>query len=111
MNDMLMAVFLAAIGGSGVVGFVFFLIRRWLEGKLSAIERQKETARQNRKLRAKLEDELHQAQGRVLSWLIGVVTPGERSEEQNKGLQESFQDLKEVEKKIREFEREILYRE
>jgi alpha-beta hydrolase superfamily lysophospholipase len=104
MSELLTAIVMATVGGSGVVGIIFFLIRRWLERKLFVIEQQKEITRRNRLRRAQLEDELHHAQGRVLFWVNRYIETGERNGE----LKSSFAALTAVEEKMKEHDREII---
>jgi hypothetical protein len=104
VNDLLPVAAIAVIGGPGLVGLLFFFMRRWMEGKLIAAEQQKEITRQNRLRRAQLESELHHAQGRVLFWMHRYVITGER----NGDLESSFAALTSVEEKIKEHDREII---
>jgi hypothetical protein len=106
-NNVWQSIIAAVLGGSGIIGIALYFIRRWLEQKLSASEEVRALRTQNRLLRARLEDELHHAQGRVLFWLHrAIVTEGPPNGE----LEEAFNALQAVEGKIKEHDREIVAR-
>jgi alpha-beta hydrolase superfamily lysophospholipase len=104
MSDVLPTIAAAVAGGSGVVGLAFFFLRRWLEGKLAAIERQKAATSAERLKRKQLDDELHHAQGRVLFWVNRFIQTGEK----NGDLKDSFDRLTAVEDEIKKLDREII---
>ncbi|MDR1160162.1 MAG: hypothetical protein LBK69_06000 [Syntrophomonadaceae bacterium] len=105
-NNVLQIIIAAVLGGSGIIGIALYFIRRWLEQKLSASEEVRALRTQNRLLRARLEDELHHAQGRVLFWLHRAIVTGTPNGE----LEEAFNALQTVEGKIKEHDREIVAR-
>jgi hypothetical protein len=104
MIDVWQIVITTIIGGSGVVGIALYFVRRWLERKLTTNEQVKEIRAANRLRRARLEDELHHAQNRMLFWLHRTIV----TEERNGDLEASFAALTAVEEKIKEHDREII---
>lgn len=96
---------MATILGSGVmVGGVLYFVRRALERRITEREAQIHREKQMRTQRARIEDELYHAYGRMLFWLYRSVTTGEHNGE----LDKAWQAVNTAEQKKKVLDREIL---
>jgi len=94
----------AAVGGSGLVGLLFFFLRRYIEQKLTGAEAEDSRRRELRIQRTQIEDELHHAYGRVLFWVHRYIETNQHNGE----LQKAFETLQEVEARKKELDRQII---
>lgn len=94
----------AVIGGSGLVGLMFFFLRRYIEKKLTVSEEEEKKRKALRVRRMRIEDELHHAYGRLFFWLYRAITTGQHNGE----LKEAFKTLEDAEAKKKDFDREII---
>lgn len=92
---------------SGVIsGIVTWLLKRYIDRKLTAAEAEAAERQRVKQKRMMLDAELHHAQGRMFFWIHHAIVHGEHNGE----LQDSFEHLQEVEDKEKELDREILSR-
>ncbi len=94
----------SAVGGAGIVGIVFYFIRRHLEQMLDSREAEERKKRESRIKRASYNDALQHAQGRLLFWLYQAIV----KEEHNGELEQAFENFQEAEKRIKEHDRHIV---
>ena len=95
---------LAILGSSGIIGLAFFLLRKYIEKRLTENERDIQKRREYRIKRMQIEDELHHAYGRLFFWMYRAVKSGQSNGE----LVEAFQALEDVEVRKKDLDREIL---
>lgn len=103
-KEILTAVILAVVGGSGIVGILFFFLRRYLEKRLKTNEDKEKRQRDIRIRRMQIEDELHHCYGRLLFWLYRAVTTNTHNGE----LDAAFANLERAENKKKDLDREII---
>lgn len=94
----------AILGSGGVVGIFFFIFRRWIEKTLDANEAKRAKAHEYQIKRDELEDKKDHCYGRLFFWMHKAIVTGEH----NGDLEKAFENLQEVEKEIKEFERRRL---
>ncbi len=103
LKDIAVIIIGAVIGGSGFVGLAFFLLRHYIENKLTFAEDEAAKRKATRITRMKIEDELHHAYGRLLFWIYRAIVTSSHNGE----LDTAFQALEAVEEKKRAFDRDI----
>ena len=104
IEEVLAAVVLALVGGSGVVGLAMTYLRRYIDRKLEAGEEEAARRLERRKRRQQVEDQLHHAYGRCLFWLNHAVTKPPPNGE----LAEAMENLQKAEEAKKNLDREIL---
>lgn len=104
IDEVLAAVVLALVGGSGVVGLAMTYLRRYIDRKLEAGEKEAARRLDHRKRRQQVEDQLHHAYGRCLFWLNHAVTKPPPNGE----LAEAMENLQRAEEAKKNLDREIL---
>ncbi len=92
------------VGGAGIVGLLFFFIRRYLERALDRREGEERRHRENRVKRASYNDALQHAQGRLLFWLYQAIVKGQHNGE----LEQAFADFQAAEQRIKDHDRYIV---
>lgn len=92
------------MGGSGLVGLAFLLLRRYIEKRLNGRDEEEQKRRENRTKRMEIDDKLHHAYGRILFWLYRAVTTGQHNGE----LEAAFRALEEAEAEKKGFDRRII---
>jgi hypothetical protein len=95
---------LSLIGGSGIVGILFYFLRRYIEGRLKRSEECDEHHKDQRLRRLRLEDEKDHAEGRLLFWLYKAIVTGHHNGDLDKAM-DTFLD---AESRKKELDREIL---
>ena len=90
----------SVLGGAGIVGIVFYFIRRYLERLLDQRDAEEQKHKENKIRRASYNDALQHAQGSLLFWLYHAVTKGE--------LEQAFESFQSVEQKIKDHDRKII---
>ena len=95
-------VFGSLLGGSGLVGLFMWFLRRYLDKRLVQAEREAEERRKKRIKAAELDEELHQAYGRMFFWIHRFILTGEHNGE----LQTAFENLQAAEARKKEFNRQ-----
>lgn len=103
-TDLLWTVLGAALGGSGMVGMLFFLLRHYIEKRLNKAEREEVKHREARIRRNQIEDELDHAYGRLLFWQYRAIVTGQHNGE----LDKAFTDMQEAERRKKELDRAII---
>lgn len=103
-NEIITAVILAIVGGSGIVGLMFFFIRRYLENRLKENEDEEKRRREIHMRRVQIEDELHHAYGRLLFWIYRAIV----TKTHNGELEAAFRELQAAEQKKKDLDREII---
>lgn len=91
-------------GGAGIVGLVFYFVRRYLEQTLDRREAEETKRRENKVRRASYNDALQHAQGRLLFWLYQAIIKGEHNGE----LEQAFENFQGAEQRIKDHDREII---
>lgn len=104
MKEIVIALVSAFLGGSGLVGFTVYYIKKYIDKKLAENEKRAEEIRQFRLKKAKCDEKIQHAQGRMFFWLNKAVVTGEH----NGDLEKSFAELQEAEDEKKELEREII---
>jgi len=115
MSYVTTAIISAVVGGSGIVGLLFFFIRRYLEKKIIAREKEervlkekKDAARQKaveeKTRRVQLDDELQHCTGRLFFWIHKAVVDGTHNGE----LDSAWKNYQTAEKNKKDFDRQIL---
>ena len=115
MSYVTTAIISAVVGGSGIVGLLFFFIRRYLEKKIIARENEervlkekKDAARQKavkeKTRRVQLDDELQHCTGRLFFWIHKAVVDGTHNGE----LDSAWKNYQTAEKNKKDFDRQIL---
>ena len=115
MSYVTTAIFSAVIGGSGIVGLLFFFIRRYLEKKLIARENEEKIHKEKREAakkkaveektrRVQLDDELQHCTGRLFFWLHKAVVDGKHNGE----LDAAWTNYQNAEKEKKDFDRQII---
>lgn len=108
MKEIIIAVIIAFIsallGGSGLVGFTVYYIKRYIDKKLTESEKQIDEIRQYRLQKAKCDEKIQHTQGRLFFWLYKAVETGSH----NGDLKNAFTELQEAEDEKKELEREII---
>lgn len=94
----------AAVGGSGLVGLLFYLLRRYMEKKLTALEDAAHNRRTARIKRTQIEDEMTHAYGRLLFWLYRSIATGQHNGE----LDAAYEALQVAEARKKEWDRRII---
>ncbi len=94
----------SVLGGAGIVGIVFYFIRRYLERLLDQRDAEEQKHKENKIRRASYNDALQHAQGSLLFWLYHAVTKGEHNGE----LEQAFESFQSVEQKIKDHDRKII---
>lgn len=94
----------AVVGGSGLVGLLFYFLRRYIEQRLKTVEDDEDKRKAVRVRRMQIEDELHHAYGRVFFWMYRAIDTGSHNGE----LKSAFEKLQEVEAKKKALDREII---
>ncbi len=94
----------SVVGGAGIVGIVFYFVRRHLEQMLDRREEEERRRRANRIKRASYNDALQHAQGRLLFWLYQAVIKGNHNGE----LTQAFEDFQAAEQRIKDHDRSIV---
>lgn len=102
--DIVKTIVLAIIGGGGIVGLLFFFLRKYIEDRLEANEEKERKLRAIRVRRMQIEDELHHGYGRVIFWLVKAIITGEHNGE----LEKAFKQLEMAEQKKKDLDREII---
>lgn len=104
MEEVLAAVVMALVGGSGMVGLVMHYLKRYIDSKLEAGEEEAARRLVHRKRRQQVDDQLHHAYGRCLFWLNHAVTKPPPNGE----LAEAMENLQKAEEAKKKLDREIL---
>ena len=94
----------AVVGGSGLVGLLFFFLRRYIEQKLGAVEAVNRNRLAIRRRRLQIDDELNHAYGRLFFWMHRAIVQGHHNGE----LEAAFRALEEAEAKKKDLDREII---
>ncbi len=94
----------ALLGGAGITGLIFSFLKRYLEKRLTSMEKARERSKEQRIRRLTLQDEIQHATGRVLFWLVRYTDTGDHNGE----LHASFDKLQEAEEKMKQLDREVL---
>lgn len=94
----------AIIGGSGLVGLVFFFLRRYIEKRLNGRDEEEQKRRENRMKRMEIDDKLHHAYGRILFWLYRAIITGHHNGE----LEAAFRSLEAAEAEKKDYDRRII---
>lgn len=103
-NELLTALILAVAGGSGIVGLMFFFIRRYLENRLKENEDEEKRRKEINIRRMRIEDELHHAYGRLFFWIHRAIV----TQSHNGELEAAFRELQAAEQKKKDLDREII---
>ena len=98
------AVVLAVVGSGGIVGILFYFLRRYLENRLKSNEDEEKRRKNIRIRRMQIDDELHHCYGRLLFWLYRAITTNTHNGE----LDAAFANLEEAEAKKKDLDREII---
>lgn len=104
MNEIATVIISSVVGGAGIVGIVFYFVRRYIEQMLDRHEGEEQKRKENRVKRASYNDALQHAQGRLLFWLYQAVTKGEHNGE----LEQAFADFQAAEQRIKDHDRKIV---
>lgn len=104
INEAIKTMVFAVLGGSGMVGLLFFFLRLYLEKRLNEKESEEDHRKALRIRRMQIEDELHHCYGRVLFWLVRFAQTGHHNGE----LDNAFAKLEKAEAKKKELDREII---
>lgn len=104
VEEVLAAVAMALVGGSGVVGLAMTYLRRYIDRKLEAGEEEAARRLAHRKRRQQVEDQLHHAYGRCLFWLNHAVTKPPANGE----LAQAMDKLTQAEEAKKKLDREIV---
>lgn len=104
IEEVLAAVVMALVGGSGVVGLAMTYLRRYIDRKLEAGEAEAALRLKHRKRRQQVDDQLHHAYGRCLFWLNHAVTKPPPNGE----LAAAMEELTKAEEAKKNLDREIL---
>lgn len=94
----------AVVGGSGIVGLMFAYMRRFIDKKLDARERENARSSERRIKRLKLEEELNAATGKVIFYLHKAIVTGQH----NGDLEDAWNNYQAVRAKKEDFDRSIL---
>lgn len=103
-SEILTIIITSLIGGGGIVGLVFYFVRKYLEQALDKREAEEAKRRENKVKRASYNDALQHAQGRLLFWLYQAIIKGEHNGE----LEQAFNDFQTAEQKIKDHDRKIV---
>ena len=103
-RDFLIAVSSAAIGGSGMVGLIFYYIRHYIDKRVAASEADAKQRREMNLRRITIDDKLSHAYGRMFFWLHRAIVTGEH----NGDLERAFTDLQAAENEKKNLDREII---
>lgn len=103
-GDIFATIVVAIAGGSGIVGILFFFIRRYIEKRLTARETEDKKKKEQRLKRIQLEDEMMHSQGRLLFWMYKAIITGHH----NGDLEKAFEAYQAAEKARKDLDREIL---
>ena len=104
MNEIATIIISSVVGGAGIVGLVFFFVRRYLEKILDRRENEEQRHREDRVKRASYNDALQHAQGRLLFWLYQAIVKGQHNGE----LDQAFMDFQAAEQRIKDHDRSIV---
>lgn len=94
----------AIVGGSGIVGIVFFFIRRNIENKIKDREAETSKKKEQRIQRMKIDDELQHCQGRLFFWIHKAIVTGQH----NGDLEAAFEAYQKAEQAKKDFDRNVL---
>lgn len=104
MRDILIAIGSALLGGSGLVGLTVYYLKRYIDRKLTEDEQRAEEIRQFRLQKAKCDERIQHAQGRMFFWINKAIETGNH----NGDLKKAFAELQEAEDEKKELERETI---
>lgn len=94
----------AVVGGSGIVGLLFYFIRKYIEDRLSGKEAEDKRKKEQRIKRAAVDDELQHCQGRLFFWTYKAIVTGQH----NGDLDKAFSEYQIAEQKAKALDREII---
>lgn len=109
MNDeitqlMITTIISSIVGSSGLVGLLFYRLKRELAKRFDEKEA-KAARREQRRIRQKqLETDLRRADGRVTFWLYKTVNDSSHNED----LERAFEEYQNAEKALKDFENQVL---
>ncbi len=103
-SDVVTVILSSILGGAGIVGLVFAFIRRYLERKLNKAAENADEKKQRAIKKKIIDEEWEQAVGRLLFWIVRAIETGSHNGE----LHEAHEHFKNVEKKAKDFDREII---
>lgn len=104
MKEFFIAAASAILGGSGLVGFTVYYIKRYIDKKLIESEKRADEIQKYRIKKAKCDERIQHAQGRMFFWLFKAVVTGEH----NGDLENAYIELQNAESEKKELEHEIL---
>lgn len=94
----------ALVGGSGLVGLLFFYLRYFIDKRLKEREAEDAKRRVTRLRRRKVEDEWYHATGRLFFFVHKAIVTGQH----NGDLEASWQAFQHAEELKKDLDREIL---
>lgn len=92
------------IGGSGITGIVFYFVRKRMEAKLDAKEKEEAKKKQQKMQRRKIDDELQHCEGRLFFWIHKAIVTGAH----NGDLESAFEAYQQAETAKKDFDRELI---
>lgn len=97
-------ILLTLLGSGGILGIVMTYLRRYIDKRLEANEKEAEVRLKHRMKRLEVDDKLHHAYGRCIFWLNHAVTKSPPNGE----LAEAMEELNAAEEAKKNLDREIL---
>lgn len=97
-------ILLTLLGSGGILGIIVTYLKRYIDKRLEANEKEAEVRLKNKMKRLKVEDQLYHAYGRCLFWLNHAVTKPPPNGE----LAEAMEELNAAEEAKKDLDREIL---
>ena len=94
----------AILGGSGIVGITVHIIKRYIDKKLDAAEKQAEERDAYRIKKAACQDRMQRAESRWIFWVNRWIETGSHNGE----LAQAFEEYQAAEREKKELEREII---
>lgn len=104
MSEIWGIVVATVVGGSGILGLIFYFFRRSIEKILNKKEEEAKKQCEIRKRRRSIEDELWHATGRLFFWLNRWADTGEHNGE----LENAFRKYEAAEELKKQLDRDII---